>query len=178
MKYNIRSRVWDDEGRPVRHTSIAQGQYCVSDDPDAVITTVLGSCVAACIRDPHRGIGGMNHFVLPKSPTLLPEHCDPYRYGDHLMPRLIDALIARGAKPERLEAVIFGGASTFESFYNVGERNRDFALDFLFARGVAIMDAPRVGALGCRLEYWPVSGKLVQTPLGATKARRRKTLSQ
>ncbi|WAC58336.1 chemotaxis protein CheD [Brevundimonas sp. SL130] len=172
MKHNSCSRAWDDEGRPVRHKSIAQGQYCISDDPDAVITTVLGSCVAACIRDPHRGIGGMNHFVLPKSPTPPPQHCDPYRYGDHLMPSLIDALIAKGAKLARLEAVVFGGASTFESFYNVGERNRDFALDFLFAEGITIIDAPRVCALGCRLEYWPFSGKAVQTPLGATRGAR------
>ena len=34
---------------------------------DMLIVTVLGSCVAACIRDRVAGIGGMNHFMLPDS---------------------------------------------------------------------------------------------------------------
>ena len=44
---------------------IVQGEYKVSDDPNAVVSTLLGSCVAACIRDPVAGVGGMNHFLLP-----------------------------------------------------------------------------------------------------------------
>ncbi len=48
-----------------RRVHIIQGEYNVSDDPDAVLTTLLGSCVAACLRDPVAGIGGMNHFLLP-----------------------------------------------------------------------------------------------------------------
>jgi chemotaxis protein CheD len=174
MRYNICSRIWDQDGRPIRHTTIAQGQYSISDDPDAVITTVLGSCVAACIRDPRRGIGGMNHFVLPESPSGLSEQSDPSRYGDHLMPQLVDALLANGAKLHRLEAVVFGGASPCGSYYNVGERNLAFALDFLADRGIAILDTPRVAPLGCKLEYWPVSGKVAQTPLGVANGLRRR----
>lgn len=44
---------------------IIQGEYHVTDDPNVVLTTLLGSCVAACMRDPDLGIGGMNHFLLP-----------------------------------------------------------------------------------------------------------------
>lgn len=169
MKYNINSRVWHYEGRPVHHTSISQGQYSITDAPDAVITTVLGSCVAACIRDPQRRIGGMNHFVLPESSTPLSEQSDPTRYGTYLMPLLIDALLAQGAKRHRLEAMVYGGASPCGSFYNVGQRNLAFAREFLADNGVALIDSPLVGPLGCRLEYWPVSGRTVQTPLGSVK---------
>lgn len=35
-------------------------QYLVVDD-DTALTTTLGSCVAACLRDPVLKIGGMNH---------------------------------------------------------------------------------------------------------------------
>jgi chemotaxis protein CheD len=35
---------------------------------DEIISTVLGSCVSTCMRDPKRGIGGMNHFMLPEDP--------------------------------------------------------------------------------------------------------------
>ena len=165
MKYDIRSRVWDLDGRTVHYTSIAQGEHSVSDDPDAVITTVLGSCVAACIRDPAAGIGGMNHFVLPEQPQGATGPYDKTRYGSYLMQRLVDDLLERGANPRRLEAQIFGGASPGSSYYNIGERNVAFALKFLADRGIATRDASRIGQSGCKLEYWPVSGKTVHSPL-------------
>jgi chemotaxis protein CheD len=169
MKYNICSRGWNEDGRTVQLTSISQGQFSISDDPDAVITTVLGSCVAACIRDPQRRIGGMNHFVLPESPTLLSDQDDPSRYGDDLMPRLVDGLLEAGANPYRLEAMVFGGASPGDSFYNVGARNLAFARKFLADRGIPVIDSICGGRSGCKLEFWPASGKIVHTPLGTAK---------
>jgi hypothetical protein len=38
---------------------IIQGEYRISNRPDSVLTTLLGSCVAACIWDPALKIGGM-----------------------------------------------------------------------------------------------------------------------
>ena len=40
------------------------GEYYVTGKADEVLVTILGSCVSACIRDPRKGIGGMNHFML------------------------------------------------------------------------------------------------------------------
>ena len=40
-------------------------QYLVVDDGTALVT-VLGSCIAACVRDPLLQLGGMNHFMLPE----------------------------------------------------------------------------------------------------------------
>ena len=45
--------------------NIVQGEWHVSGDPQLSITTLLGSCVAACISDSAAGVGGMNHFLLP-----------------------------------------------------------------------------------------------------------------
>jgi chemotaxis protein CheD len=42
------------------------GEHYVT-DADEMLVTVLGSCVAACIRDPVAAVGGMNHFMLPES---------------------------------------------------------------------------------------------------------------
>lgn len=169
MRYDICSRAWDHGGRPVHVTSISQGQYSISDDPDAVITTVLGSCVAACIRDPKRGVGGMNHFVLPEPPTPLSAQNDPSRYGSYLMQRLIDDLLEDGANPYQLEAMVFGGASTGDSFYKIGARNSAFAREFLADRGIPVIESICGGRSGCKLEYWPAYGKLVHTPLGRTE---------
>ena len=44
---------------------ILPGEYYVTRSDEA-ITTVLGSCISACIRDPVLRVGGMNHFMLPE----------------------------------------------------------------------------------------------------------------
>ncbi|MBP8120960.1 MAG: hypothetical protein KAY04_06910, partial [Burkholderiales bacterium] len=50
----------------IEAAKILPGEYFAT-DKDMVLVTVLGSCVAACIRDPRAGVGGMNHFMLPRS---------------------------------------------------------------------------------------------------------------
>ncbi len=94
---------------PPRRINIIQGEYKVSNDPNVVITTILGSCVAACIRDPAAGVGGMNHFLLPGSTEALAAGGDATRYGVHLMELLINGLLKQGARksawrPRFLEA--------------------------------------------------------------------------
>ena len=65
---------------------VMPGQYYVTADTVAVSTT-LGSCVAACVRDPASGIGGLNHFMLPDNGTMSTERCT--RYGRSAMDALI-----------------------------------------------------------------------------------------
>ena len=44
---------------------VVQGEFAVTDDPEVMLGTILGSCVAACMHDPVARVGGMNHFLLP-----------------------------------------------------------------------------------------------------------------
>ena len=44
---------------------ILPGEYYVTRSSEGISTT-LGSCISACIRDRVQGIGGMNHFMLPE----------------------------------------------------------------------------------------------------------------
>jgi len=167
LRYNIFQGGWERDGRRINHVTIAQGEYSASDDPDTVITTVLGSCVSACVRDPKTGIGGMNHYVLPQFQAG--SRGDPARYGSYLMQRLIDHLLERGARLNGLEAQVFGGASP-GSFHNeIGQNNVDFAMQYLAKRGIATADPVRSGLAGCKLEFWPVSGRVVHTPLTGVK---------
>lgn len=91
----------------VRRVHIIQGEYKVLSDPDAVLSTILGSCVAACLRDPVAGVGGMNHFLLPGNAGSPMTGGDATRYGVHLMELLINGLLkqepaAIGWKPRYL----------------------------------------------------------------------------
>ncbi len=90
-----------------KRVHVIQGEWKVVSDPDVVLSTILGSCVAACMRDPVAGVGGMNHFLLPGSADALSSGGDATRYGVHLMELLINGLLKKGARRERLEAKIF-----------------------------------------------------------------------
>jgi chemotaxis protein CheD len=140
---------------------VIEGQYLVSDDPDLVLTTVLGSCVAACLRDPVARIGGINHFLLPGD-TDRAKSGEAERYGVHLMELLVNGLMTRGAHRGRLEAKLFGGAKTIFKSSDVGAMNASFAERFLKNEGIAIIGGSLGGKSGRRLEYWPVSGRARQ----------------
>lgn len=79
-----------------RRVHVIQGEFKVVNDPDIVLSTILGSCVAACMRDPAAGVGGMNHFLLPGSATSPSSGADATRYGVHLMELLINGLLKQG----------------------------------------------------------------------------------
>ncbi len=89
--------------------------------------TTLGSCIAACLWDRERRIGGMNHFMLPEGQG------DSGRYGSYAMELLINELMKRGASRSTLEAKVFGGGAVIAAMttLNVGERNTQFVLDYL-----------------------------------------------
>jgi chemotaxis protein CheD len=146
-----------------RRIHIVQGEYHVTGDPNVVLTTLLGSCVAACLRDPGLKIGGMNHFLLPgQSPGAEPQR-DAESFGVHLMELLVNGLLRQGARRERLEAKLFGGARTMAGFSDVGARNAGFAERFLRHEGIRLIGGSLRGEHGRRIQFWPSSGRARQT---------------
>ncbi len=136
---------------------------------------LLGSCVAACLRDPIAGVGGMNHFLLPGSAEALASGGDATRYGVHLMELLINGPVEEGrATRDRLEAKIFGGAKTITSFSNVGSRMPILPPAFCPMKEFRSCRPSRAVTPG-KLEYWPVSGRARQYAL--TGAETQKTVA-
>jgi chemotaxis protein CheD len=124
------------------------------------------------MRDPVVGVGGMNHFLLPGSATSPASGGDATRYGVHLMELLINGLLKQGARRDRLEAKIFGGAKTIARFSNVGEQNAAFARQFLLDEGIRIVGESTGGEHGRKLEYWPSSGRARQYALTGVETQR------
>lgn len=144
-----------------RPLHVVQGEHRVARDPDVVLTTVLGSCVAACLRDPAAGVGGMNHFLLPGAQD--PDGVgDAQRYGAHAMELLVNALLAQGAQRGRLEAKLFGGGRMLKGLTDVGALNADFAKDYLRREGLTWCGGSLGGVQARRVQYWPVSGRARQ----------------
>ncbi|MFN7101468.1 MAG: chemoreceptor glutamine deamidase CheD [Pseudorhizobium sp.] len=166
------------EAAAAKRVHIIQGEYKVVTDPDVYLSTILGSCVAACLRDPMAGVGGMNHFLLPGSAGSMTSGGDATRYGVHLMELLINGLLKKGARRDRLEAKIFGGAKTIASFSNVGEQNAAFAVQFLKDEGIPIVGSSTGGDHGRKLEFWPISGRARQYPLTGAETQKTVALEQ
>lgn len=154
-----------------RRVHVIQGEFKVINDPNVVLSTILGSCVAACMRDPVIGVGGMNHFLLPGAGNGS-SGGDATRYGVHLMELLINGLLKQGARRDRLEAKIFGGAKTIARFSNVGEQNALFAEQFLKDEGITIVGQSTGGDHGRKLEYWPSSGRARQYALTGVETQK------
>jgi chemotaxis protein CheD len=141
--------------------NIIQGEYHVSDDPNLVISTLLGSCIATCIYDPVARVGGMNHFLLPGEAGPH-QNAHAARYGVHLMELLINGLLKIGGVRNRFEAKIFGGANTVKGLGNIGTDNVKFAQDFLAAENIVCTGGSVGGDQGRRLQFFPTTGKAKQ----------------
>jgi chemotaxis protein CheD len=139
------------------------GEYYVTTQP-MVLVTVLGSCVAACIRDSQLGIGGMNHFMLPES---VHEADNPLsssaRYGTYAMEILINELIKLGARRNQLQAKVFGGGNVLRGFTatNVGERNAAFVLDYLKTENIPILAQDLVDIYPRKVYFFPEDGRVM-----------------
>jgi chemotaxis protein CheD len=154
--------------RPQRRLHVVQGEFEVSGDPDVVLTTILGSCVAVCLRDKERGVGGMNHFLLPDGESDGVD--DGKRYGVNAMELLINGLLRKGARREHLEAKLFGGARMFDGLSDVGAANAAFAERFLQDEGIPVVGGSLGGVGARRVKFWPTSGRAQQRVVTDTAA--------
>lgn len=96
-------------------------------EDDTLVTVGLGSCVAIMLHDPEAKVGGMAHVLLP-TPALSRKDSNPAKFPQTAIPRLIELMVAEGAKPQRITARLAGGASMFAALtppgtIQMGERN-------------------------------------------------------
>ncbi len=159
---NKRTKFFDSRYGHVA-VKVMPGEYYVCEEPDEMIVTVLGSCVAACIRNPITGVGGMNHFMLPEGETPSWGTAGAgLRYGNHAMEMLINKVLSSGCTREQLEVKVFGGANVNNSgsHSRVGEKNANFVLKYLENEGIAIEAADLGGVTPRRIHYFPTTGNV------------------
>lgn len=150
-------RIFDCEA-----AKILPGEYYFTGKP-MMIVTVLGSCVAACIRDRVSGIGGMNHFMLPDGGESGRPSASSMRYGSYAMEVLINQLLKAGARRENLEAKVFGGGNVLQGFtsINVGERNARFVRDYLRDANIRILAEDLNDIHPRKVYFFPETGKVL-----------------
>ena len=141
--------------------------YLVADQPLALVT-LLGSCVAACLYDPAIAVGGMNHFMLPGGAG---NDANSARYGMHAMELLINDLLKRGARRQRLLAKVFGGGNVLSGFHSdpIGTRNARFVLEYLAAENIPVMAQDLGDIHARRVGFSAQSGRTLVRRLPATR---------
>lgn len=157
------NRYWDDKHN-IYAAKIVQGEYYVTTHGE-MITTVLGSCVSACIRDKKIGVGGMNHFMLPQDSKY--KHSSwkdnpvdtAARYGNVAMERLINAILAHGGRREHLEVKVFGGGRLLNITMDVGKDNIDFVRQYLHTEKLRIDSEDLGDEYPRKVMYFPASGR-------------------
>jgi len=153
---------WDAHFRNVA-VKVLPGEYFVSDE-DLLTTTTLGSCIAPCLCDRKRHIGGMNHFMLPDGQGPSESQRDAERdgrYGSYAMELLINEFLKCGATKSNLEAKIFGGGAVIAGMktLNVGERNTRFALEYLQTERIPVVSRDVLEVYPRKVCFLPASGK-------------------
>jgi chemotaxis protein CheD len=155
------NRYWDRE-RELIAAKILPGEYYVTRENE-LVTTVLGSCVSACIRDKELGLGGMNHFMLPQ--TSSGKGSDEIvgiatRYGNYAMEHLINTILSNGGKRKNLEVKVFGGGKIIPTLTDVGIKNITFVLSYLEQEGLKVLSQDLGDIYPRKVVYFPKTGKV------------------
>ena len=157
-------RYWDRD-REIVAARITPGEYYVTQENE-LITTVLGSCVSACIRDKESGIGGMNHFMLPGTNSNKLKNSNEAivgiatRYGNYAMEHLINTILSNGGKRKNLEVKVFGGGKIISALTDVGMKNIDFVLGYIDQEGLKLLSHDLGDIYPRKIIFFPKTGKV------------------
>lgn len=154
-------RYWD----PVQgcmNVKVLPGEFYVGAQEE-LVSTVLGSCVSACIHDPVRGIGGMNHFMLPEprgaSDSWSSTVGRAARYGSDAMEHLINALLKAGAQRSDFTVKLFGGGRVLAQMSDVGQRNIEFVRRYIATEKLRVVAEDLGDVYPRQVQFFPQSGK-------------------
>ena len=166
-------RFWDRE-HLCYTAKLLPGEYYVTTTGEQ-ISTVLGSCVSACVRDRRTGIGGMNHFMLPRDASRGNSSWGSAasaatRYGNVAMERLINDILKLGSRRDSLEVKLVGGGRVLDGIaMDIGARNIEFVRKYVADEGFSVLGEDLGDVYPRKVHYAPATGKLRVKKLNAVR---------
>lgn len=143
--------MFNNANMPVSSNYFLKPGYIFVSNRPTVISTVLGSCVAVCIYDRKRKVGGMNHFQLPSTNE---KEASTARYGNVATLTLIGMMLNEGSKVKHMEAQIFGGAfNPRVTRMDIGRQNIRVARAILIKKGIRIVSEDVGGEKGRKIVF-------------------------
>lgn len=129
-----------------------------ADKKTFLVDTILGSCVAVCLFDTQKKIGGINHFMLP---FWNGDGLASPKYGNIAIEKLIEKMKNNGSTMDNMIAKIFGGASQMNSSINVGSKNIQVAKEMLLSKNINIIAEDVGGIYGRKMRYDTGTGQVL-----------------
>ncbi|NDB51043.1 MAG: chemotaxis protein CheD [Nitrosopumilaceae archaeon] len=128
----------------LRSHEVAMGEARVSDESDGVMTTFVGSCVALCLFESSKKVGGLAHIMLPEAGGNTTSHTTNGKYADQAIDYLLNTMQQKGAKLNKIKAKIAGGAQIFKTetgngLFTIGERNIESIKKILDKHGIQVL---------------------------------------
>ncbi len=172
------NRYWD-KMHNVYSAKILPGEYYVTTQGE-MISTVLGSCVSACIMDPIMKVAGMNHFMLPATKNVIAvskNNSDATRYGNHAMEQMINAILKAGGRRENLEVKLFGGGKVLADMnkIDIGQKNIVFIRSYVAIEGLMVVKADLGDVYPRKVLYFTENGNVKMKKL---KSMHNKTIAE
>lgn len=116
----------------------------VSNNPgERLITYALGSCLGIIVFDPVAGVAGLLHVMLPTGTIDTQKMQEkPAMFVDSGVPLLFKECYKLGAKKERMQCKVAGGAhagaSEEDDRFQIGKRNMIALRKLLWKNGVLV----------------------------------------
>lgn len=145
------------------------GELAVAERP-ALVSTVLGSCVAVTLFSPRLGVGAICHAMLP-----LAEGREGFKFVDTSLAHMLESFERLGVTKRELVAKLFGGADMFEvlrpaSSPTVGWQNVQAARTILQREGLHLSASDTGGQQGRKLLFYSHTGEVLLKRLAPTKS--------
>lgn len=143
---------------------IKSGEMAIGKNSERLVT-LLGSCIAVCIFDTQKKIGGLNHYLLPDYPGLKTEiNNQSFDYGIYAIPALLRKLKDMGCSRKNLRAKIIGGAEGLEGSANhdasIGAANIAIARRVLSDFGILVVAEDVGGNVWRRIQFNTSTGEI------------------
>lgn len=144
------------------------GEFHLTRNP-MELSTLLGSCVAMCLRNERNGAAAMNHFILPSNGKATKPREDIGRYGDTACAHIIRSLFRLDPEPRNYQLALYGGANVNDhlSFGNsVGSRNIEEARRIAREYGLRVNYENVGGFRGRKIAFDTATGESRQHIIG------------
>jgi len=163
-------RYWDPS-RKLFIAKILPGEVYVTKSHE-LVSTLLGSCIAVCMRDRITNVGGMNHFKLPVGSDSV-QSKNNANYGLYAMELLINEIMKNGGNRNNLECHIFGGGKVISSIKSdIGDQNIEFVTRYLKEERIRVVQQKTGGSSALQVYYHPVTGQAFSVSLDESQSRR------
>lgn len=137
---------------------IGIGEFVSTNEPNAILSTLLGSCISVCLTDDENGVFGMNHFILPGNDKKE----DNPRYGKFATNHLIEHMLNKGANIKHITAKIYGAGRVSKKYtFDIGKNNLEFIQKYLKDMNIPIVESDVGGEFGRKIHFHCDSSDIV-----------------